>query len=87
MKVLTKGRLILRNSLRIFGLVLTIFFFIHILITIILFEIKVLGFFDMGDILFYTILYLGTIITFIELLPKDYLISYKDYLKSLEKLG
>ncbi len=83
MKELTKGRLKLRNILRLLGIILSMMFFFNIFMAISLFGLKIGG--GWYDVIIYFILYSAFAYTFIDILPNDYLIPYKKYLKSLEK--
>ena len=82
MKKLTRNKLRLRNTLRTFGMIFSIIFIFEIFAVISLFVVEVLE----GDLdIFYFVSFLGFLFTFINILPDDYLMTYKRYLKSLEK--
>ncbi len=86
MKELTMRRLRLRNTLRMIGIFLSLMFFLDIFLFIALFILETLeGKFS--DLIYSFIVFIGFSYTFINILPDDYLMTYKRYLKSLEKLG
>lgn len=84
MKELSKRKLFLRNWIRTFGIFLSMMFLFDIFVFTALFILKTLEG-TWVDLIYSFIVFLGFSYTFINILPDDYLITYKKYLKSFEK--
>lgn len=84
-KILTKRKLKFRNIARIFGMFLSIYFIMCVTAILILFIIKVSDSFDSIDMLLMMICGAAFGYTFLHMIPNNYIISYKDYIKESDK--
>jgi len=84
---INKNKLSLRNGRRITLLSLGLMFVSYLIIQMMLFAAKVLEVFNRGDAIIYLIMGASFILLIIEILPSDFIISWKKYkqIKELEK--